>query len=304
MHIPDQMLQGAVCPVTAVIGLVGVTLAAVAAARSENKPGVSRFAAVSAFIFAAQMLNFPVLEGISGHLLGGVLAVALLGAPFAVLALTLVLVVQAVVFNDGGLLALGANVTNMALLGAAFGALLQKLAHRNNFSLLSRGVLYGIAGWLSVMAGVLALCVEMAASSTAAFTALAPAMLGVHAWIGVGEAVITTAVYLVWASSRENTAVFHREPVTILVTALVAAVFLGPLASSLPDGLEFVAASLGLLPVDSAISFAPLSGYHFPVAIPAAMATGLAGLVGVILTFSTAWLVGKRIQDSAHKACH
>ena len=296
MHIPDQMLQGAVCPVTAVVGLAGVTLAAIAAARSDNKPGVARFAAVSALIFAAQMLNFPVVEGTSGHLLGGVLAVALLGAPFAVLALTLVLMLQALVFNDGGLLALGANVTNMALIGGLFGALLQSVMRRHDIPLLSRSLLFGLTGWIAVMAASLAVSAELAASGTAAFSTIAPAMLGVHAWIGVGEALITTAACLVWVSDRESATAADRKTMVILAAALGAALFLSPLASGLPDGLEFVSAAFGLLPADGGVSLAPLSGYRFPGTIPAAVATGLAGFIGVLLTFSVAWLLGQRMN--------
>jgi len=123
MHIPQNLLNGSICPITATLSVLCLTGAAWAAYRSGKKPDALRFAAVSAFIFAAQMMNFPISGGTSGHLLGGVLASALLGAPFGILALALVVAVQAVVFADGGLNVLGANVFNMAILGAGLGGL-------------------------------------------------------------------------------------------------------------------------------------------------------------------------------------
>ena len=125
MHIPQNLLDGSICPMTAVVSGLCLAGAALVAHRSAEKPHPLRFAAVSAFIFAAQMMNFPISGGTSGHLLGGVLASALLGVPFGVLALALVVAIQALVFADGGLTVLGANVLNMAVLGAGLGGLLR-----------------------------------------------------------------------------------------------------------------------------------------------------------------------------------
>ena len=144
MHIPDSMLQGAVCPVTLALGAAGVTVAATFAVRSANKPSAARFAGVAALIFAGQMMNFAIPGGTSGHLLGGVLAAALLGTPFGVLAMTLVLAVQALLFGDGGLLALGANVVNMALLGVGIGGLLR----RPQLGQIGQAALLAAGGWL------------------------------------------------------------------------------------------------------------------------------------------------------------
>ena len=102
MHIPSSMLNGAICPVTVGVGIAGGMTALYFARKAEEKPSAAKFATVTAMIFALQMLNFPVQNGTSGHLLGGMLAVALLGVPFAALSIAIVLGVQAVFFGDGG----------------------------------------------------------------------------------------------------------------------------------------------------------------------------------------------------------
>jgi cobalt/nickel transport system permease protein len=293
MHIPDQMLQGSICPVTVVVGLAGVAVAVVAAARDKEKPGVGRFAAVAAFIFAGQMINFPIVNGTSGHLLGGVLAAALLGTPWAVLSMALVLILQALVFGDGGLLALGANVTNMALIGVAAGAVLKKcLRCRPDVSRWRQGLFYGLAGWLSVMLAALAVAVELGASGTIAFGTVAGAMLGVHALIGLGEGLITAVAYFLLAPRTVSGIIGRRAVVVPLSAACVIALLLSPFASRWPDGLERVADGFNLLPAGGNDFLAPLAEYRIPLEGSEILAIGLAGLCGALLTFSLAWLVG------------
>jgi len=125
MHIPNHMLQGHICPVTTVVSAMGIFIAANLAARSKEKPSASRFAAVTSFIFAAQMMNFPIQNGTSGHLLGGILAVSLLGTSFGVMSIAIVVTIQCLVFSDGGFTVLGANVFNMALIGAGLAGILK-----------------------------------------------------------------------------------------------------------------------------------------------------------------------------------
>ena len=121
MHIPNSMLQGTICPVTVLVSTLGIVIAAFKAFWTENRPTALRFAAITALIFAGQMMNFPINDGTSGHLLGGVLAAALLGTPFGILSMALVVTVQCLVFSDGGFIVLGANVLNMAIIGAGLG---------------------------------------------------------------------------------------------------------------------------------------------------------------------------------------
>jgi cobalt/nickel transport system permease protein len=302
MHIPDQMLQGTVCPITIAVAAGGVTTAVIAAMKLCKKTDMARFAVVTSLIFAGQMLNFPIAGGTSGHLLGGVLAAALLGTPLAVLALTLVLSIQALVFGDGGLLALGANVTNMALIGVGIGGLVNGVIRRfPEMPLLGRSLFYGLAGWLSVMVAAFGVCVELASCGAVEMSRVVPAMLGTHAWIGIGEGMITGAVFLILASEEKTPGAASKKLALTFTAACGAALFLSPFASSFPDGLERIAEAFKFLPVVDAASFAPLADYRLPAVGHVALATGLAGLAGVLLTFTGALLVGQGIRGRTEK---
>lgn len=292
MHIPDSMLQGAICPVTLALGAAGLTVAVVAAARSTAKPGAARFAGVAALIFAGQMMNFAIPGGTSGHLLGGVLAAALLGVPFGALAMTLVLAVQALLFGDGGLLALGANVVNMALLAVGIGGLLR----RPQLGWIGQASLLAAGGWLSVMVAAFAASIELTAGTGLSFSSVTAAMLGNHLWIGLGEGIITAAAWLALAPACR--AESRQALVAPLLIACVTALFLSPLASSLPDGLEQAAAQLHLL-ADGGSWLAPLADYRLPGLTGEALSTALAGLIGTLATFACAWLLRRPRRSAA-----
>jgi cobalt/nickel transport system permease protein len=290
MHIPDSILQGAICPVTLALGAAGLTVAVATAARSTHKPGATRFAGVAALIFAGQMMNFAIPGGTSGHLLGAVLAAALLGVPFGVLAMTLVLAVQALLFGDGGMLALGANVVNMALLGVGIGGLFRRPALGKT----GQAALLAVAGWLSVMIAALAASFEMTVSANLFFSNVATAMLGSHLWIGLGEGIITAAAWLALAPALEK-GKGRQALLAPLLIACAAALFFSPLASSLPDGLEQAASQLHLLS-DSGSWLAPLADYRLPGLTGEALSTGLAGLLGTLATFAGAWLLRRGVS--------
>ncbi len=146
---------------------------------------------MAAFIFAAQMINFPVAGGTSGHLLGGALAAITLGPWAGMLVMTAVIAVQALLFQDGGLLVMGANILNMGLITAAIGYGLYRGVSTGSRTL--KLTVAGIAAWLSVMAGALFTSLQLWLSGTSQLQIVIPAMLGVHALIGVGEALITVA---------------------------------------------------------------------------------------------------------------
>jgi cobalt/nickel transport system permease protein len=288
MHIPDYMMQGTVCPITAALSLLGVATAAIAVFRSESKPDIVRFSVVTVLIFAGQTFSFPVTSGTSGHLLGGVLAALLLGTPSAVLAMTLVLTVQSLAFGDGGLLAFGANVLNMSLIGVGVGSLPRILARRRPaLSALLRASAAAVAGWISVMLAALAASVELAAAGPVSFTAVAGAMLGIHAWIGLAEGLFTAILFLALTPGPGKS--FWR-PLAVACAALLAS----PWASDLPNGLERAAAQLGL-PPESASLLAPLADYRLPAIANPVLTTVLAGIYGALLTFSLAWLLGSRL---------
>lgn len=273
------MLEGSVCPVTAVVAAAGVTAAVWAASKSESKPTASRFAAVSALVFAAQMMNFPVQLGTSGHLLGGVLASVLLGTPFGVLSMSLILAVQCLLFSDGGLAVLGANILNMALLGAGVGGWLAGHLRDRSVPALAR---VGLAAWVSVLLAALACSIELAAAGVIPFSKSAPMMLGMHALIGVGEALLTVAAVALLPSGEKSG---RMETFIPAAAALVLAMILSPFASGLPDGLEWVSSKLGFWHEATPAFAAPLSGYSFPGLSHEFLSSSLAGAVGVLAVF-------------------
>ncbi len=195
MHIPDGFLSAPVTVASAAIGLTAVTVAFRRVRRELGPAHVPLVGTTAAFIFAAQMINIPVAAGTSGHFLGATLATALLGPSAAVVVMTLVLVVQALLFADGGVLALGANILNMAvvpsLVAAAVIHVARNIVARKPASL---SVVAAIAGWLTVVI-VSALCAaQIALSGRAPWALVMPAMLGWHVLIGFIEAGVTGVV--------------------------------------------------------------------------------------------------------------
>lgn len=175
---------------TAGRGLQSIGLGAKRALTKFGGNLILKMGMVASLVFAAQMFNFPINNGTSGHLIGGVFSVVLLG-PFAgSLALAAVLVVQSLFFSDGGLLALGANIVNMAV----FGALLSYYIYAGLKKVLPERLAIMISAWLSVVAAAFICALEISFSGTVAFGAIVPAMFKIHAVIGVAEALITIAL--------------------------------------------------------------------------------------------------------------
>lgn len=280
MHIPDSMLHGAICPVTAVVSGVGVIAAAWLALRHEKQPTAGRFAAIVALIFAGQMMNFPIMNGTSGHLLGGVLAASLLGTPLGVLAIALVVTIQSLVFSDGGVTVLGANVFNMALVGAGVGGWLRQRL----LDSLGQYVSTAIAAWGSVVLASLAASLELALDGQIALGTVLPAMVGTHALIGLGEAAISVAVVALLLNSRVETNGKAAVAVPLLAAALVA-LLLSPLASGFPDGLEWVAGKYQFLHESAPAFVGAMPDYTVAVISNESLSTGAAGLAGVMICF-------------------
>jgi cobalt/nickel transport system permease protein len=194
MHIPDGFLTANTWAPAWLIsaGSIGFCLRRTANMLKDRM--VPLMGIMSAFIFAAQMINFPIIGGTSGHLSGGVLAAVLLGPYAGAVVLTCVLIFQCLIFQDGGLLALGANIFNMAIIGAIGGYiifyLINKLVHNK------KGLQIGavIAAWFSVVLAAVFCALELAISGISPLRIVLPAMAGIHALIGIGEALITVAV--------------------------------------------------------------------------------------------------------------
>ena len=194
MHIPDGFLaMNTWLPAWVVsAGAIGYSIRL--ASKQLKERMVPLMGIMSAFIFAAQMLNFPVAGGTSGHLLGGVLAAVLLGPFTGAIVISVVLVAQCLIFQDGGLTALGANILNMGIVGTMGGYLVYSLI--SNSIGAKKGIMIGtfIAAWFSVVIASIACAIELAISGTVPIGKALPAMAGVHVIIGVGEAIITSLV--------------------------------------------------------------------------------------------------------------
>jgi len=313
MHLPDHYLDPTTCAATALISGAAVVYA-VRKLRTESPERLQMLAAVSAAIFAAQMVNFPIAAGTSGHVIGGTLAAILLGPSTGLLAITLVLAVQALVFGDGGIAALGANILNMGIIGALGGGYIYD-RNRVLFSKLNDRVGIPLAAAMAasttVLIAALACSLEMAIAGKFSLNDVLGSMLGVHSLIALSEGLLTAGVVgliyqlspLMIADTRANRITTgHGLPValpadsstppvardkrwTLFAVAVGIAIFLSPLASPSPDGLESVieplaghVEPLSLLPIDSLLSDYEIPGIASPI-----LATALAGLLGTLM---------------------
>ncbi|MFC2035622.1 energy-coupling factor ABC transporter permease [Chloroflexota bacterium] len=195
MHIPDGFLSVATIATTYAVSAGGVANAVRITNKKLGEKQVPLMGILAAFIFAAQMLNFPVAGGTSGHFLGAALAAILVGPWAALVIMSTVLIAQSLIFQDGGLLALGANIFNMGIV-ATFGAYYLYRLARFLFGDNRRGKLTGafIASWGSVLLASIACAVELSISGVSPWEVVLPVMAGVHALIGIGEGFITIAV--------------------------------------------------------------------------------------------------------------
>lgn len=320
MHVPDGFIDA---PISAATGVVAATAVAVSlrGARRELDERTAPLAGlVAAFIFAVQMLNFPVAAGTSGHLLGGALAAILVGPYTGVLCVSVVLLMQGILFADGGLTALGVNITDMAVVTtvvayAVFRGLVKVLPR-------GRGAITGasfVAAVLSVPAAAVAFTLIYAVGGTTdvSIGKVATAMIGVHVLIGIGEAAITALTVgavvavrpdLVYGARglRQNlklrvggelvdvpdtapvaAARSHRKVwITGLLASLALAGVVSFYASASPDGLEKVAADQGIdaKAEEHASADSPLADYGVKDVENARLSGGLAGVIGVGVT--------------------
>jgi cobalt/nickel transport system permease protein len=194
LHAPDGFLSLPVALVMWALTLVVLAVAVRRTNRTLDDRAIPLMGVMAAFIFAAQMFNFQVIGGTSGHLLGGVLAAALLGPWAGTLVMACVVAVQALVFQDGGLVVMGGNIFNMGVVGTLGGyAVYRGVARVLGGEARGRIPAAGIAGWLSVVVGSAFMAVQLGISGTTDLALALPAMLSVHAVIGIGEGLITMA---------------------------------------------------------------------------------------------------------------
>jgi cobalt/nickel transport system permease protein len=308
MHILDGMLSPQVAAGTGVVAAVGFRAALARAGHAKGDRATVLMGVLAAFLFAAQMVNFPAGPGVSGHLLGGVLAAVVLGPWAGAVVVGAVLIVQCLLFSDGGVTALGANFLNMGLIGAVGGYAIYAPIRQAIGG--KAGVLLGAmaAAWLSTILTAGAFAAELALSGRAAdFPRILGWMTMVHAAIGVGEAIITGLVLrfvllarpdLIYEPAEGAPSRLRRTgqvAVVGLAVALAIAVVLGPLASDAPDGLEFVGQRLGFLPGESRpVLSAPIPDYNMPgLTAHVGLATAAAGLVGTLVVFATGLVLAR-----------
>lgn len=206
MHIPDGFLS---MPVVLVMWIITVLVVGYSVRKTNKQITESHIplmGVLAAFVFAAQMLNIPVAAGTSGHFLGGVLVAIFLGPWAGTVIMATVFIVQAVLFQDGGILALGANIFNMGVIGTIFGYYLYKGMLK---TLKSVRTAAAVAAWVAIVLASVACAVELAVSGTSPLHIVVPAMVGIHAVIGIIEAVITIVV--ISAVSRTRPDLFSLE---------------------------------------------------------------------------------------------
>ena len=299
LHAPDGFFSLPVLVVGWLISAAVVGVAVQVTGRRLNERLVPAMGVFAAFIFAAQMINFTVAGGTSGHLIGGALAAILLGPWAGILTLTTVVAIQALVFQDGGLLAMGANILNMAVVAVLVGY----GVHRG-VAALARGRRWGLfvggfaASWLSVVVASVACAIQLAFSGTSALPVALPAMAGVHALIGSGEGLITVGTLAFVAAARpdllEQRGSAYRSLgwAAVGVGIALAVALFAPLASPHPDGLERVAENLGFAEQAAAPSYEIVPDYVFPLLSgDSALATILAGLLGTLMVAGLAYTV-------------
>lgn len=304
LHIPDGFLSLTVLLVCWVITIVMLAAAISRTNKSLGEKQVPLMGIMAAFIFAAQMLNFPVAGGTSGHLLGGALAAIVLGPWAAMLAMTAVIAVQGLLFQDGGLLVMGANILNMGLITVVIGYGLYRGAI--NRSRKTRLAVAGVAAWLSVMAGALLTSLQLWLSGTARLQVVVPAMLGVHALIGIGEALITVGALAFILQTRpdllgENSSSAQSGRGWVFAGAIIslAVVLLSPLASAFPDGLERVAENHGFLQLAQTSPYEIIPGYTVPFLGDTPLSTIVAGLAGALIVLALSILAGRSLQKKS-----
>jgi cobalt/nickel transport system permease protein len=296
VHAPDGFITAgtAVAAGGISIGTLGAAMRLSASRLQDRQIPLAGLAA--AFVFAAQMINFPVAAGTTGHLIGGALVAILLGPATGAIVLAIVVVVQALLFADGGLTALGINLLNLAIVptfgGYAAFRLFRALLPSNG-----RGVVgaSGLAAGVSVVMSAAAFSVEwlFGASAPIPFDTVFGAMISVHGLIGIGEAALTSLVIASVLSSRPDL-VFGADDldvdaspaqsgvrmvliITLLVTVLLAAIG-SQFSATAPDGLERVAEDLG---ISGSAGSSWFSDYAVSGLSNESLSLALAGLVGV-----------------------
>ena len=306
MHAPDGFLTTPTAITTGVLS-AGAMAASIRASRPELDDDRIPLAGVTAaFVFAAQMVNFPVVAGTSGHLMGGALAAVLLGPSLGLLVVAVVVIVQAIGFADGGLTALGYNVFNMAVVTSLGGWAVFRGARRLLPSTATGVTLAAfLAALVSVVLSAMAFSLQwlFGASAAVPFDTVFTAMVGVHTLIGIGEGLVTAGVVAAVLAVRpdlvrgadgiDRAAGPARLPrarfvLAAVVASLVVAVGVAQLAVDDPDGLERVAEDTGFIESaeDHALGSSIFADYATAGVENETVSRAIAGTVGTLVTLA------------------
>lgn len=299
LHIPDGFLS---LVISLLCWLATVVMLAVAARKAQadyDERLIPVAGVMAAFIFAAQMLNFPVAGGTSGHLIGAALAFIVLGPWLGLLVMTAVIALQALLFQDGGLIVMGANILVMGIVPGFVGYGVYRLAANRSKSLKLAAA--GVGAWLSIVAAALVTALLLAFSGTAKLSIVVPVMVGVHMLIGVGEALVTVAALTFIMRSRpalldESAASAGGRWVLVGLGIALLVVLFAPYASPSPDGLEWVAGQQGFLETALDAPYNLLPDYTIPGLGETDLSTIVAGVVGVVAVTAVILLVGRFLK--------
>lgn len=297
MHIPDGYLSPVVLGVLGAASFAGAGLAARKASRSLEESRVPLMGMAGAFVFAAQMINFPVAAGASGHLLGSALLAITLGAAPAVVVMTAILAIQALLFQDGGALALGANVFNMGLAGVAAG----RWAWESFGGPRRRRLAAFAAGAFSAFVAACLALAELVFSGIRIPPAALGLALGIFALTALLEGAITAAVVAALETVQPGLLEqAHGTPRRALSGLLLASVALAAagflVASSQPDGLEHLAEAIGITGLERAVFASPMPDYEAKWLGTEWLQKAGAGLLGLAVTAGLCWMAGRWIS--------
>ncbi len=310
MHIPDGFLTAGVTGLTWAGAGLGVAAALRAEKADQNPMPAGILGATAAFVFAAQMINIPVAPGISGHLVGAALSAVLLGPWRAVIVMAVVLAVQALLFQDGGITALGANTLDMGVAASLTGYAVATLSSRWKATLRARVVGGVLGAFAATLVSAVLTGLWLGLSGLYPLVPVVQLLLVSHVAIGLLEAALTGAVLatvvrwrpdLVRGVSGERSAASGLAVAGGLFgVAIAVAAFLSPFASALPDGLDHAAESLGFAGRAAASWPAPFPDYAVPFLSSPAIATATAGLAGTLLAAVVAWGVSRGVRPAGH----
>lgn len=323
MHVPDGPLSTEVCVAAGAVSLCAVGYSLHRLKDSLAERTVPMTGMMAALIFAGQMVNFPIalfgIPSVSGHLMGGVLAAAVLGPWAGCIAITLVLVVQCLLFADGGLLALGVNVLNMAVVGSLGGyalfAVVRRLLGNAARGTLTAGI---VAAWLSVIAASALFCLEFGLSHVGGeafqMRRLFALMVTVHSAIGIGEALITGSVIGFVLSQRPDL-LYTPDPadagriipragraiVVGVMCALAIAAFVAPFASGFDDGLVSISKQVGFSDLEQSRVFV-FGDYDQVLPGWQKLSVSLSGIIGALAVLLIAFLLDRSLRNRSRLA--